>query len=872
MQVFTRTFWLIIKLFVGLFLGLQCKAIPLLFALLSSYSQTYFQVQNARVYPYFFAHYPAILRLISRSRMQEFTLTFWLIIKLFLDLFLGRKCKSLPLLFRSLSSYSQTYFQVQNARVYPYFLAHYPAIHRLISRSRMQEFTLTFSLIIKLFLDLFLGRKCKSLPLLFRSLSSYSQTYFQVQNARVYPYFLAHYLAILRLISRSRKQSFTLTLCLISQLFLDLFLGLECKDLPILSCLLSSYSQTYFQVQNARVYTYFLAYYRAILRLISRSRMQGFTLTFLRIIELFLDLFLGLECKGLHLLSCVLSSYSQTYFQVQNARVYTYFLAYYRAILRLISRSRMQGFTLTFLRIIELFLDVFLGLECKSLPLLFRSLSSCSQTYFQVENARVYPYFFAHYPAILRLISRSRMQEFTLTFSLIIQLFLDLFLGLETKVLPLHFASLASYSQTYFQVQNARIYQYFLAYCRAILRCIYRFRRQGFTLTFLRIIELFLDLFLGLECKGLHLLSCVLSSYSQMYFQVQNARVYPYFLAYYRAILRCISRSRMQGFTLIFLRIIELFLDLFLGLECKGLHLLSCVLSSYSQMYFQVQNARIYPYFLAYYRAILRCISRSRMQGFTLTFLRIIELFLDLFLGLECKSLPLLFGSLSRYSQTYFQVQNARVYPYFMAHYLAILRHFSRSRMQGFTFTFWLIIKLFLDLFLGLECKGLHLLFGSLSSYIQTYFQVQKARVYPFFLAHYLAILRLISRSRMQGYTITFWHIIQLFLDIFIGLKCKRLPLLFGLLSSYSQSYFQFQKARVYPYFLAHYQGILRLISRSRKQRFTFTFWLIIHLFLNSFLGLECKGLPLLFGSLSSYSQTNFQVQKAKVYLYFLAQ
>ena len=55
---------------------------------------------------------------------------------------------------------------------------------------------------------------------------------------------------------------------------------------------------------------YFLAHYQAILRLISRSRMQGFTLTFLLIIELFLDVFIGLESKGLPILSCLLSSYS----------------------------------------------------------------------------------------------------------------------------------------------------------------------------------------------------------------------------------------------------------------------------------------------------------------------------------------------------------------------------------------------------------------------------------------------------------------------------------------------------------------------------------------------------------------------------------
>ena len=216
-----------------------------------------------------------------------------------------------------------------------------------------------------------------------------------------------------------------------------------------------------------------------------------------------------------------------------------------------------------------------------------------------------------------------------------------------------------------------------------------------------------------------------------MYLQVQDARVYPYFLAYYRAILRLISRSRMQGFTHTFLLIIELFLDFFLGLECKGLHLLSCLLSSQYQKYLQVQNARVYPYFLADYPAILRLISRSRMQGLTLTFCVIIKLFLDLFLGLECKSLPYLFRTLSSYAWTFFQVYNARVYPYFLCQYLAILRLISRSRMQGFTLTFWLIIQLFLDLFLGLECKGLPLLFGSLSSYSQTSFQVQNARVYP---------------------------------------------------------------------------------------------------------------------------------------------
>ena len=395
----------------------------------------------------------------------------------------------------------------------------------------MQGFTLNFLLIIELFLDLFLGRECKGLHLLSCLLSSYSQTYFQVQNARVYPYFLCHFLAILRLISRSRMQGFSHTFFLIIKLFLDLFLGRECKGLPLISYLLSSYSQTYFQVENARVYTYFLAYYRAILRLIYRSRMQGFTLTILLIIEPLLEVFIGLECKGLPFLFGSLSSYSQTYLQVQNAN---------------------------------------------SLPLLFGSLSSYSQTYFQVQNASVYPYFFANYPAILRLISRSRMQGFTLTFSLIIQLFLD-------------------YSQT-----------------RVISRC----RMQGFTLTFCVIIKLFLDLFLGLECKSLPLLFCSLSSYTQTYFQVQNASVYPYFFA--NAILRLISRkglpllfrslssySQVQGFTLTFCVIIKLFLDLFLGLECKSLPLLFCSLSSYTQTCFQVQNANDYPYFFAYYQAIL---------------------------------------------------------------------------------------------------------------------------------------------------------------------------------------------------------------------------------------------------------------------------
>ena len=475
-------------------------------------------------------------------------------------------------------------------------------------------------------------------------------------------------------------QGFTLAFLLIIELFLDLFLGRECKGLPLISCLLSSYSQTYFQVENARVYTYFLAYYRAILRLISRSRMQI---------------------------------------------VYLYFLAHYPAILRLISRSRMQVFTLTFSLIIQLFFDLFLGLECKGLPLVFRSLSSYSQIYFQMQNARVYPYFLCHYQAILRLISRSRMQEFTLTFLLIIELYVDMFLGLECKRLPLLFGLLSSYSMTYFQVQNARVYPYFFSYYRAILRLISRSRMQGFTHTFFLIIELLLDFFLGLECKGLHLLSDLLSSHYQKYLQVQNARVYPFFLAHYQAILRLISRSRMQI---------------------------------------------VYLYFLAHYPAILRLISRSRMQGFTPTFSLIIQLFLDLFLDVECKGLPLLFVSLSSYSQTYFQVQNARVYPYFFAHYRAIRRHVSRSRMQTITLTFWLIIKLFYDLFLGLECKGLPLLFGLLSSYSQTYFQVQNARVYHYFLADYQAILRLISRSRMQEFTLTFSHIIQLCLDLFLGL------------------------------------------------------------------------------------------------------
>ena len=630
--------------------------------------------------------------------MQEFTFTFSLIIKLFLDLFLGLECKSLPLLFGSLSSCSQTYFQVQNARVYPYFLAHYRAILRLISRSRMQEFTLTFWLIIKLVLDLYLCLECKG---------------------------------------------FTLTFCVIIKLFLDLCLGLECKGLPLFFGSLSSYSQTYFQVQNARVYPYFLAHYPAILRLTSRSRKQGITFTCWLIIKLFLDLFLGLECKGLPLLFCSLSSYSQTYFQVQNARVYTYFFAHYRAILRLISRSRMQEFTFTFWLIIKLFFDLFLGLECKSLPLLFGSLSSCSQTYFQVQNARVYPYLLAHYPAILRLISRSRKQGFTFTCWLIIKLFLDLFLGLECKGLPLLFCSLSSYSQTYFQVQKD---------------------------------------------KGLPLLFGSLSSYIQTYFQVQKARVYPFFLAQYPAILSLISRSRKQRFTFTFWLIIHLFLNSFLGLECKVLPLHFGPLSSYSQTNFQVQKAKVYLYFLAHYPSILKLISRSRMQGFTLTFWLIIELFLDLFLGLECKSLPLLFGSLSSQSQTYIYVQNARVLP---------------------------------------------LLFVSLSSYSQTYVQVQNARVYPYFLAHYPAILRLISRSRMPGFTHTFWLIIQLFLDLFLGLESKGLPLLVGLLSSYSQIYLQVQNANDYPYFLAYYPAILSLISRSRMQGFTLTFWLIIKLFLD---------------------------------------
>ena len=423
MQEFTLTFWLIIKLFLDQFLGLECKRLPLLFGLLSSYSQTYFQVQNARVYPYFLAHYPAILRLISRSRMQGFTLTFRFIIKLFLDLFLGKESKGLPILVGLLSSFSQTHFQVQNARVYPYFLSHYQAILRLISRSRKQGSTLTFWRISKLFLYLFLGLECKSLPLLFGSLSSYSQTNFQVQNANDYPYFLAYYQAILRLISRSRMQGFTLTFWLIIQLYLDLFLGLECKGLPLLFGSLSSYSQTYFQVKKARVYPYLLAYYQAFRRLISRSRMQGFTLTSRFIIKLFLDLFLGKESKGLPILVGLLSSFSQTYFQVQNAGVYPCFLAHYPAIRRLISGSRKQGSTLTFPLIIQLLLDLFLGLECKGLPLLFGSLSSYTQTYFQVQKARVYPYFLAYYQAIRRIISRSRMQGFTLTFSLIIQLF-----------------------------------------------------------------------------------------------------------------------------------------------------------------------------------------------------------------------------------------------------------------------------------------------------------------------------------------------------------------------------------------------------------------------------------------------------------------
>ena len=379
--------------------------------------------------------------------MQGFSLTFWLIIISFLAYSLHQKCKGLPLRFGLISSYSQTYFQVSNVRVYLYFLAYYQAIRRLISSTRLHVFTLTFCFVIKLFVNLCLGLECKCLPLLFGLLSSYSQIYFQHQNARsVYPYFLAYYQAIRTLISRTRMQVFTLTFCFVIKLFVNLCLGLECKCLPLLFGLLSSYSQIYFQHQDARVYPYFLAYYQAIRTLISRTRMQVFTLTFCFVIKLFVNLCLGLECKCLPLLFGLLSSYSQAYFQVCNARLYPYFLPCYQAILRLISRSRMQGFTLTFSLIIQLFLDLFLGLECKNLPLLFGSLSSCSQTYFQVENARVYPYFFAHYPAIRRLISRSRMQGFTLTFVL-----------------------LSSCSQTYFQVQNANVYPYFLPCYQAIL-------------------------------------------------------------------------------------------------------------------------------------------------------------------------------------------------------------------------------------------------------------------------------------------------------------------------------------------------------------------------------------------------------------------
>ena len=425
------------------------------------------------------------------------------------------------------------------------------------------------------------------------------------------------------------------------------------------------------------------------------------------------------------------------------------------------------------------------------------------------------------------------MQGFTLTFWLIIQLFLDLFLGLESKGLPFLFGSISSYSQTNIQVQNARVYHYFLAHCQAILRYIYRSRMQTITLTFWLIIQLFLVLFLVLENKGLPLLFGSLSSYSQTNFQVQKAKVYLYFLAHYPSILKLISRSRKQRFTFTFWLINHLFLNSFLGLECKGLPLLLGSLSSYSQTYFQVQNSRVYPQFLAYYRAILRLNCRSRMQEFTLTFWLIIKLFLELFLGLESKGLPLLVGLLSSYSQTYFQVQNARVYPYFSAHYRAILRLISRSRMQGFTLTFWVIIELYLDLFLGLESKGLPFLFGSLSSYSQTNIQVQNARVYHYFLAHYPAIPRYIYRSKMQTITLTFWLIIQLFLVLFLVLESKGLPLLFGPLSSYSQTSFQVQKAKVYLYFLAHYPSILKLISRSRMQEFTFTFWLIIKLFLD---------------------------------------
>ena len=297
--------------------------------------------------------------------MQRITLTFWLIIQLFLVLFLVLESKGLPLLFGSLSSYSQTNFQVQKAKVYLYFLAHYPSILKLISRSRKQRFTFTSWLIIHLFLNSFLGLECKGLPLLFGSLSSYSQTNFQVLKAKVSLYFLAHYPSIFKLISRSRMQGFTVPFWLIIKLFLDSFLGLVCKDLPILSRLSPSYSQMYLQVQKARVYLYVLPYFRAILRPISRSRMQGFTLTFCLIIQLFLDLFIGLECKGSTLVFCSLSSYSQTYSQVQNARVCLYFLAYDPAFLRRISRSRMEGFTLTFWLIIKLFLGTFLRLECK---------------------------------------------------------------------------------------------------------------------------------------------------------------------------------------------------------------------------------------------------------------------------------------------------------------------------------------------------------------------------------------------------------------------------------------------------------------------------------------------------------------------------
>ena len=248
------------------------------------------------------------------------------------------------------------------------------------------------------------------------------------------------------------------------------------------------------------------------------------------------------------------------------------------------------------------------------------------------------------------------------------------------------------------------------------------------------------------------------------------------------------------------------------------------------------------------------------MQGFTHTFSFIIELFLDVFIGLEGKGLPLRFALFSSYSQTYLQVQNARVQPQFLPHYLAILRPIYRSRRQGFTLTFCLIIQLFLDLFIGLECKGSTLVFCSLSSYSQTYSQVQNARVCLYFLAYDPAFLRRISRSRMEGFTLTFWLIIKLFLGTFLRLECK------------VQSYFSTNLINFLSYFLhPECYGLVSLNSlilfhfllfpSIRMQGLGLTFWLNIIHFLRYSLCSECKCTFTMFNFVLYYNfQRSFMV------------